>query len=64
MRTMTPELLNELEKNKFYRYFVDAPRPDHARLKREAEIFERWIARKHAKERRMVREARSALCSS
>ena len=57
MRTITPELTRELEKNKFYRFFVDAPRPDHARLKREAAIFERWIAREHAKERRMVREA-------
>ena len=57
MRTLTPELLSKLEKNKFYRFFVDAPRPDHARLKREAAIFERWIAREHAKERRMVREA-------
>ena len=58
MRTITPELLSELEKNKFYRFFVDAPRPDHTRLKREAAIFERWIAREHAKERRsrMVRE--------
>ena len=57
MRTMTPELLRELEKNKFYRFFVDTPRPDHARLRRESEIFERWIAREHAKERRMLREA-------
>ena len=56
MRTITPELMKELEKNKFYRFFVDAPRPDYTRLKRESEIFERWIAREHAKERRMVRE--------
>ena len=57
MRTITPELLRELETNKFYRFFIDAPLPDHSRLKRESEIFERWIAREHAKERRMVREA-------
>ena len=57
MRTITPELLRELEKNKFYRFFVDTPRPDHARLRHESEIFERWIAREHAKERRMVRGA-------
>ena len=56
MRTITPELTRELENNKFYRFFVDTPRPDHSRLKRESEIFERWIAREHAKERRMVRE--------
>ena len=32
MRTVTPELLRELEKNKFYRFFVDAPRPDQCAL--------------------------------
>ena len=57
MRTITPEIESELEKNKFYRFFVDAPQPDYTRLKRESELFERWIAREHAKERRMVREA-------
>lgn len=52
MRTMSIEQLDELRRHPAYRLIEDARRPDHTALRREAERFARWIARKHDKERR------------
>ncbi len=52
MRTMSIEQLDELRRYSAYRLIEDTRRPDHTVLRRDAERFARWIARKHDKERR------------
>lgn len=52
MRTVTLEQLDELRQYPAYRLLEDTRRPDHTALRRDAERFARWIARKHDKERR------------
>ena len=51
MRTMTSERMREIRDNPIFRRIAELGHPDHTALKREAEIFARWIARQHRKER-------------
>ena len=51
MRVFTKEQYEELQSNKIYRMIMDAPPPDLSFLHREAQVFARWIAREHKKER-------------
>ena len=54
MRTITQEYLDALRESEVYRFFVETPMPDHAKLKREALAFEKWIRREHEKDRRRL----------
>ncbi len=58
MRVFTVEQIDELSKNKVYRTILDAPPPDFTALRKEADVFARWIAREHRKERESLRRAR------
>ncbi len=59
MRYMTKEQLQELERNKVYQMIMNTPPPDHTALRRDAEIFARWIAREHKKERARLQQSHS-----
>ena len=58
MRFFTKELVDEMEKDKVYRIIMNTPPPDLTLARKDAEIFARWIAQGHHKERaRLKREA-------
>lgn len=51
MRILTKEYLEELKRSEAYQMIVNTPPPDLSKARRDAEIFARWIAREHKKER-------------
>lgn len=55
MRVLTKELLAEMEKDEVYHIIMNTPPPDLAVARKDAEIFARWIAREHRKERDRLR---------
>lgn len=55
MRVLTKELLTEMEKDEVYHIIMNTPPPDLAIARKDAEIFARWIAREHRKERDRLR---------
>ncbi|MCQ2050505.1 MAG: hypothetical protein MJZ22_05855 [Candidatus Saccharibacteria bacterium] len=46
-----------LKKSDVFALFSRSHKPDHSKLDREVEQFEKWIADEHAKDRRLLMEA-------
>ena len=46
-----------LKKSDVLTLFSKFRRPDHSKLNKEVEQFEKWIAEEHAKDRRLLLEA-------
>lgn len=61
MRVISQEFKQLLKKSDAFALFSKSHRPDHSKLDREVEKFEKWIAEEHAKDRRMLLEA-SSIC--
>ena len=59
MRILTKEYLEKLKKSEAYQMIVNTPPPDLTKARKDAEIFARWIAREHRKER-LAMESRGA----
>lgn len=57
MRVISKEFRKTLKKSEIYNLFAKARKPDHAELDRAVEHFEKWIAKEHAKDRRLLMEA-------
>ena len=51
MRVLTKEQYDEIRRSKVYQMIMNEPPPDHSALHRDAEVFAKWIARIHKKER-------------
>ena len=51
MRILTKEYLEKLKRSEAYQMIVNTPPPDLTKARKDAEIFARWIAREHRKER-------------
>ncbi len=51
MRVLTKEQYDEIRRSKVYQMIMNEPPPDHSALNRDAEVFAKWIARIHKKER-------------
>ena len=51
MRVLTKEQYDEIRSSKVYQMIMNEPPPDHSALHRDAEVFAKWIARIHKKER-------------
>ena len=48
-----------LKESDVFTLFSKSRRPDHSKLDKEVEQFEKWIADEHAKDRRLLLEASS-----
>lgn len=59
MRIVTKEYLEKLKRSEVYQMIVNTPPPDLTKARKDAEIFARWIAREHRKER-LAMESRGA----
>jgi hypothetical protein len=59
MRILTKEYLEKLKRSEAYQMIVNTPPPDLTKARKDAEIFARWIAREHRKER-LAMESRGA----
>jgi hypothetical protein len=46
-----------LKKSDVFALFSKSRKPDHSKLNKEVEQFEKWIAEEHAKDRRLLLEA-------
>ncbi len=55
MRILTPEYISTLQSNKDYIRLINTPPPDLSSVRKEAEVFSRWIAREHKRERANMR---------
>ena len=54
---ISKEFRQMLKKSDVFALFSSARRPDHSKLDKEVEQFEKWIADEHAKDRRLLLEA-------
>jgi hypothetical protein len=61
MRILTKEYLEKLKRSEAYQMIVNTPPPDLIKARKDAEIFARWIAREHRKERLLCRERELSL---
>lgn len=59
MRVISHELRLMLKKSDVFALFSSSHRADHSELDKEVELFEKWIAEEHAKDRRLLLEASS-----
>ena len=59
MRILTKEYLEKLRSSEAYQMIVNTPPPDLTKARKDAEIFARWIAHEHRKER-LVLESQGA----
>lgn len=59
MRIISPEFRQMLKKSDVFALFLSARKPDHSKLDKEVDQFEKWIADEHAKDRRLMLEASS-----
>ena len=57
MRIISQEFRQMLKKSDVFALFSSSRRPDHSKLDKEVEQFEKWIADEHAKDRRLLLEA-------
>jgi len=57
MRIISPEFRQMLKKSDVFALFSSARKPDHSKLDKEVDQFEKWIADEHAKDRRLMLEA-------
>ena len=57
MRVISQEFRQMLKKSDVFALFSISRRPDHSKLDKEVEQFEKWIAEEHAKDRRLLLEA-------
>lgn len=57
MRIITPECEAAMRENRVFQLLMNTPPPDLSHLRREAEVFARWIAREHKKERELLAKA-------
>ena len=57
MRVISQEFRQMLKKSDVFALFSSSRRPDHSKLDKEVEQFEKWIADEHAKDRRLLLEA-------
>ena len=57
MRVISREFRQMLKKSDVFALFSRSHKPDHSKLDREVEQFEKWIADEHAKDRRLLMEA-------
>ena len=58
MRIVTDELLEKIQNDQVYKLLTGASRCEDARLVKESEIFEKWIAGVHRRERAAIRRER------
>ena len=56
MRVISKEFRKTLEKSEIYNLFAKSSKPDHTKLDRAVELFEKWITNEHAKDRRLLAE--------
>ena len=54
---ISQEFRQMLKKSDVFALFSSSRRPDHSKLDKEVEQFEKWIADEHAKDRRLLLEA-------
>lgn len=54
MRVISQEFRQMLKKSDVFALFSSSRRPDHSKLDKEVEQFEKWIADEHAKDRRLL----------
>lgn len=59
MRVISQEFRQMLKKSDVCALFSSSRKPDHSQLDKEVEMFEKWIADEHAKDRRLLLEASS-----
>ena len=57
MRIISKEFRQMLKKSDVFALFSKSRRPDHSKLNKDVEQFEKWIAEEHAKDRRLLLEA-------
>lgn len=57
MRVISQEFRQMLMKSDVFALFSSSRRPDHSKLDKEVEQFEKWIADEHAKDRRLLLKA-------
>ena len=57
MRIISPEFRQMLKKSDVFALFSSSRKPAHSQLDKEVEMFEKWIADEHAKDRRLLLEA-------
>ena len=57
MRVISHEFRQMLKKSDVFALFSSGRKPDHSKLDKEVELFEKWIADEHAKDRRLMLEA-------
>ena len=56
MRVISKEFRQMLKKSDVFALFSRSRKPDHSKLEKEVEQFEKWIADEHAKDRRLLLE--------
>ena len=56
MRVISQEFRQMLRKSDVFALFSSSRRPDHSKLDKEVEQFEKWIADEHAKDRRLLQK--------
>ena len=56
MRVISKEFRQMLKKSDVFVLFSRSRKPDHSKLDKEVEQFEKWIADEHAKDRRLLLE--------
>ena len=56
MRVISQEFKKMLKQSDVFALFSKSHRPDHSKLDKEVEEFEKWIAEEHAKDRRLLME--------
>lgn len=57
MRVISQEFSQLLKGSDVFALFSKSHRPDHSKLDKEVEEFEKWITEEHAKDRRLLKEA-------
>ena len=58
MRILTDDLMERIQNDQVYKILTSSSRCEDARLVKESEIFEKWIAGVHRRERAAIRRER------
>ena len=58
MRILTDQLLEQIRNDQVYKFLIHPSSCEDARLAKESEAFEKWIAGEHRRERAAIRRER------
>ena len=58
MRILTDQLLEKIRSDQVYKFLMHPSSCEDARLAKESEAFEKWIAGEHRRERAAIRRER------